>query len=326
MPQNRLDIPVFYGTFANLTKLDLSFINAKIVLHKGNHFRNFFKTLLHPDVFQYSYSSAVYDYENYPIYEGNKIKRYAIIPIDYRKPFLEEHWHHFYQMMLSIYPSDFALIEIIHLDPYNGKFQCGGKSYYDFNTSGDGTFDHFMFIAPQEYRFVRNYLKQYFYSSLRLNYLKYILSMYSNSFKEISPTYQYISLIICLEVIVEGKEQLTYKLRRNTALLCGETIESCKRIYKNVDQLYKLRSAIVHGAIKPSYKNFKEYHAYLKKLVARLIRELIVHNIPTIEELNEKLTVLGYGQNEKLSKKYVPSRYPIVDNIHLSFQAIQKYS
>jgi len=283
------------------------------------------KELLHPDIFQYSYSSAIDDYENYPIYEGDRVKRYAIVPIDYQKPFLEEHWHHFHQMMLSIYPSDFALIEIIHLDSYNGKFQSGGKSFYNFNSSGEGTFDHFMFIAPQEYKFVRDYMKQYFYSSLTLKYLKYILSVYSNSFRETNPIYQYISLIICLEVIVEGKEQLTYKLRRNTALMCGESIESCKRIYKNVDQLYKLRSAIVHGEIKPSFKHFKEYHDYLKKLVARLIRELAVHNIPTIEELNEKLTALGYGQNKKLSENYFASKYPIMDNIHLSYKAIQKY-
>ena len=325
MPQNGLDIPIFYGTYADLTRLDLSFVNAKIVLHKGKHFREAFKKMLHPDVFQYSYASAIDDYENYPIYEGNKVRRYAIVPIDYKKPFLEEHWNHFHQMMLSIYPSDFALLEIIHLDFHNGQYQSGGKSFYNFNSSGEDTFDNFMFIAPQEYKFVRNYLKKYFHSSLNLQYVKYILGTYSNSFKENNPIYQYLSLIICLEVTVEGNEQLTYKLRRNTALLCGNTLDSCKRIYENVNQLYKLRSAVVHGNINPSYKNFREYHDYLKTLVARLIRELIVHNVPTVPELNEKLTALGYGQNELISKNYSPSKYPIVDNISLSYKAIQKY-
>lgn len=325
MLQNRIDIPVFYGTFADLTKLDLSFVNAKIVLHKGRHFREAFKKMIHPDRFQYSYLSAIEDYKNYSIYEGDKVKRYAIVPVDYKKPFLKEHWNHFHQMMLSIYPSDFALLEIIHLYSYNGQYQSEGKSLYKFISSGEDTFGNFMFIAPQEYKFVRNYLKKYFHSSLNLKYLKYILRTYSNSFWENNPIYQYLSLIICLEVTVEGNEQLTYKLRRNTALLCGNTINECTRIYENVNQLYKLRSAIVHGNISPSYKNFQEYHDYLKTLVARLIRELIVHNVPSVAELNEKITALGYGQNNLISKNYSSSKYPILDNIRLSFKAIQKY-
>lgn len=227
--------------------------------------------------------------------------------------------------MLSVYPSDFSLVQTIQFDPIGQYYQCSGKSDIAFKPSGNGYFDNFMFITKAEYSFVKKYLANYFHSSLKLKYLKYLLSVYSNSFLENNPIFQYISLIICLEVIVEGKEQLTYKLRRNTALLCGNNIENCKRIFKNVEQLYKLRSAIVHGEIKPSYKHFKDYHSYLKMLVARLIRELVVHNIQTIEELNEKITSLGYGQNKQISKDYIYYKYPIVDNIHLSYKAIQKY-
>jgi hypothetical protein len=114
-------------------------------------------------------------------------------------------------------------------------------------------------------------------------------------------------------------------LKRNTALLCGDNENACKRIYENVNQLYKLRSAVVHGNINPSYKNFREYHDYLKTLVGRLIRELTVHNISTVAALNEKLTELGYGQNKLVSQNYSQSKYPILENISLSYKAIQKY-
>ena len=137
--------------------------------------------------------------------------------------------------------------------------------------------------------------------------------------------YQYLSLIICLEVTVHGPGELTYRLKRNIALLCGNSTESCTRIYENIDQLYSLRSAITHGNIKPSLKNFEEYFEYLKTLVARLIRELVVHNVPTVEQLNKKLTALGYGQNKLISQNYSPSKYPIIDNVKLSYTAIQKY-
>jgi hypothetical protein len=247
------------------------------------------------------------------------------VPIDSQQPFLEEHWNHFHQMILSIYPSDFALIEVIHLDLYDGMYQSRGKSIYRFKSSGEKTFDNFMFIDSREYKFVRNYLKKYFFNSLNLKYIKYILGIYSNSFSETNAIYQYLSLIICLEVTVDGNEQLTYKLKRNTALLCGKSTRNCKRIYENVNQLYKLRSAIVHGNINPSYRNFKEYHSYLKTLVARLIRELVVHNIPTVAELNDKITELGYGQNKLISENYTSLKYPFIENVRLSYKAIQKY-
>ena len=325
MLQNQIHIPVFYGTFANLTKIDLDFMNARIVLYKGRHFREAFQKLLHPEVFQYSYLDAVYEDKNYIIIDSNRTRRYAIVPIDYNKPFLEEHWNHFHQMMLSIYPSDFALLEVIHLDLYKEQYEIGGKSIFDFKRSGSGYSDNFMFILPQEYKFVRSYLKRYFQSSLHLKYVKYILGVYSNSFSESNPIYQYLSLIICLEVTVEGNEQLTYKLRRNIALICGSNQDSCERIYENINQLYKLRSAIVHGDISPSYKNYREYHDYLKQLVARLIRELIVHNISTVTELNKRITALGYGQYDQISKNYSASRCPIVGNVRLFYKAIQKY-
>lgn len=325
MPHNNFDIPIFYGTYSDLSKIDLSFINASIIKYGGTKFRKYLKSILAPSSFNESYSFITSEFDEGYIHENDKIKRYAIVPADITKPFKDEHWQHFHQLMLSIYPSDFSLIRTIHINSIGGAYNCNHISPYGFRPTGEGYFDNFMLIAKTEYAFVKKYITNYFSSSFQLKYLKYILSVYSNSFLETKPIYQYISLIICLEVIVEGKEQLTYRIKRNTALICGESVESCTLIYKNIDQLYKLRSAIVHGEIKPSYKNFKEYHSYLKMLVARLIRELVVHNIQTITELNEKITALGYGQNFRLSNGYVRSKYPIVDNIHLSYNAIQKY-
>ncbi|MEO6832365.1 MAG: hypothetical protein ABI378_08125, partial [Chitinophagaceae bacterium] len=325
MQQNTLDIPIFYGTFADLTKLDLSLINGKIVLHKGRHFRECFKKLLHPDAFESSYKMNVNDFDNHPIYERDKVKRYAIVPLDCEKPLLEENWRHFHQMMLSLIPSDFALIEIIRLNLYNGRYQGVLKYSYNFEPSDEKIFGNFMFIAPQEYKFVRAYIKKYFYPSLNLKYIKYILSTYASSFKEPNPIYQYLGLIICLEVTIEGNEQLTYRLKRNTALLCGTKISECRRIYDNLNQLYKLRSAIIHGNINPSYKYFKDYHHYLKTLVARLIRELTVHNIADVAQLNKKLTELGYGQNRLISKNYSSAKYPILDNTQLAYIKIDNY-
>ena len=325
MSKNELDIPVFYGTFADLTKIDLSFINGKIVVYKGAKFRNFLKSIIANEAFSRSYRSVMSDDSQYAVMEDENVRRYAIIPVDVNKPLLEENWHHFYQLILSIYPSDFRLNQVVHFQLSGAEYNLSHKSLYKFNSTGDKYFDNFMYIHGSEYKFVRRYLQTYFYSSYKLKYVKYILTVFTNSFLETSPVYQYLSLIICLEVTVDGIEQLSYKLKRNTALLCGNSIGSCEKIYENVNQLYKLRSAIVHGNISPSYKNFQEYHDYLKALVARLIRELVVHNISTVEVLNKKLTALGYGQNNLISDSYYPFKYPLVDNIRLKYRAIQKY-
>lgn len=326
MSSSEIEIPILYGSSSDLTKLDLSFINAKIIVYRGTKFREFFKNNIYPLVFKHSYDFAISDDEDNRLYKSNKIKEYAIIPIDITKPFNEDFIYHFYRLLLSVFPSDISIIKEISLSPLEKKYQTGTITTYPFNPTGDNYIDNFLYIERYEYKFFNNFLKTYFHSSYNLKYLKYILSVYANSYREYNPIYQFISLMICLEVIVEGTEQLSYRVKRNTAILCGNSVKSCTRIYENVNQLYKLRSAIVHGVeIKASFKNFKEYHQYLKKLVARLIRELIAHNIPTVSELNDKLTELGYGQNALISKSYKPSKYPFIDNMQLSYKAIQKY-
>lgn len=325
MTTNQIEIPVYYGSYSDLTKLDISFINAKIVVYNGTNFRNAFKGFFEPNDFNRSYSFVTNKTDDTNFFVDKHVKLYAVIPIDISKPFNQDDIFHFYQILLANFPSDLSIVKTISLIPLGNRFQCGAVSQNPFKSSGEEYFENFLYIYKTEYKFIRNFIKSHFAASNKLNYIKYIMSVYTNSFFEYNPIYQFISLMICLEVIVEGKEQLTYKIKRNVAILCGKNIESCRLIYKNIDQLYKLRSAIVHGEIKPSYENFKEYHQYLKKLVARLIRELIVHNISTVKELNERLTEIGYSQNHLISKGYIYSKYPIIDNMQLKYKAIQKY-
>jgi hypothetical protein len=325
MIEEKIDIPIFYGTFADLTQIDLSFINGKFVRQKGKLFRQFLKSVLHKNYFDSDLLEIMKDYENEYLFEGNKAYSYALIPLDTKKALEPKNYHHFHQLILSIFPSDFSIIKTINLEYFEDGYTLRSIYADRFTPTGDGTFDNFMHVSKGEYRYVKKYLEDYFQPSAKLKYLKYILSVYSSALSEQNLIYQYLSLIICLEVIVEGNEQLTYRLKRNVALLCGQNVKSCKIIYSNIDQLYKLRSAIVHGNIDPSFKNFQEYREYLITLVARVIRELIAHNIPTINELNDKITSLGYGQNNLMSSGYKKSEYPLIDNIRLRYKAIQKY-
>ena len=52
---------------------------------------------------------------------------------------------------------------------------------------------------------------------------------------------------MALESLIDGSQELIYRLRRSTGLLCGENVESCRRIYNNINKSYKVRSKIIHG-------------------------------------------------------------------------------
>lgn len=325
METTEIKIHVFYGSLSDLTKIDLRFINAQIQVFKGRKFKSTFKRIFPKDSFERNYKLLTDESISLNLILDEEVKLYAIVPLDISKPFNNEHIEHLYSLLLAYSPSDLSIVKTITLILKNSSAQVRFSSHNKFISSGDDYYDNFLHINSVEYKFLNRYLSTYFHKSLELNYVRYILSVYTNSFFELNPIYQFISLMICLEVIVDGKEQLTYKLKRNIAILCGETIEHCRNIYTNIDQLYKLRCAIVHGEIKPSYTNFQEYHKYLKMITARLIRELIIHNIPTVADLNIRLTEIGYSQNKLLSSNYTYSKYPIIDYIELKYQKIQKY-
>lgn len=324
MHQNTVDIPVFYGTFADLTRINLDFVNAKIVLYRGRAFMSTLKRLLSEEEFDLVYEDLKLNGNNPEIIENSALRRFAIIPINTEKAFLRKYWMHFYQLLLAIYPSDFSLLEEIHLHTVAQSYEYTGYSTYQFRTTGKNYSNNFLKMKKSEYRFFRDHFKNYFFSSLKLKYLKYMISVYSASFQEPNPIFRYISLIICLEIIVEGREQLSYRIKRNTAILCGTTVDNCTLIFNNVNQLYKLRSAILHGQVKPNNKHFEEYHSYLRNLVSTLIIELAVHNIPTVAELNQKITSLGFGQRSFISSNYLRLKHPLSNEAPLA-KALPKY-
>ena len=47
-----------------------------------------------------------------------------------------------------------------------------------------------------------------------------------------------------------------------------------------------------------------EYLKPLKSLVSRTIIELLLHNISKIEELNNRITEIGFGDRQKISKNW----------------------
>jgi hypothetical protein len=84
---------------------------AKIVLHEGKHLRKLLQKYFMLTFF-YHTKALLMTMNITQFIKAKKLRRYDIAPIDYRRPFFTRTLAPFSSMMLSIYPSDFTLLEI----------------------------------------------------------------------------------------------------------------------------------------------------------------------------------------------------------------------
>lgn len=66
------------------------------------------------------------------------------------------------------------------------------------------------------------------------------------------------------------------------------------------------------------YAQFDKYFEYAQILASRMIIEMMSHNIPTIEGLNQVITETGFGNRGELSDEYQPRQVNIVNWMRVS--------
>lgn len=142
------------------------------------------------------------------------------------------------------------------------------------------------------------YLKR-FIDSVKNKDIEFTISTYINSFYCNRVDLCYLNLCMALESILVKAAEITYRLKRTIAVLCGDSVESCRTISSNVDNIYDLRSRIVHGG-KYTSDDVVEYLQYLKLLTSITLIELIKHGF-TKEEFNKRIVEIGYGEKKKIS-------------------------
>lgn len=76
------------------------------------------------------------------------------------------------------------------------------------------------------------------------------LRWFGEGWKEVNPTARIVKYSICLEGLLSTgeKEALTETLAERVALLCFEDLETRKKAYQEMREIYKARSNVVHGA------------------------------------------------------------------------------
>ena len=293
---------IFAGSFSDLSKIDFSFLGLKSINIKNE------KELL-----EYFTKFSIDDWAERNIENIRRIKKdfwdnermYLITPIDFNKIIDDEIYFDCWRALGVLFPSDIQIVNELDFQVFDNKY-ISNPAYatWTFHSSGTGNmYENFLWYDENNLSDINQFIKLFFERYPKISYIKTVIPNYTASFTERYRHLSFISLCMCLEAIVDGSNELSYRIRRNLAVLCGDNELHAEKIFNNVKKIYTLRSKIVHG-VDYDYRKLEQYFPYLKVLVSRMIIELILHNIPNLNKLNEKLNKLGFGQKQLISDGY----------------------
>lgn len=293
--EESIKIFIFSGSNSDLSRLDLSFFNLRFLKIDSDEFIDFVSNTNH-ETFEHHNKRL---FEKYWGKEFNNNHLYALIPIDLDgKMDAEDVWL-VRAALLVMFPSDISIHVEIRYQFFDSKYLRWNRSTeWPIVSSGYGYYDNFLTFDEKNIGEINSYLKTFLIRCKSLKYLKTTVSSYSSSFLQQFPRMAYLDLCISLESIIDGTNELVYRIRRNVAIICGETRSDCKIIFNNINKIYRLRSKIVHGEDYDT-ELIEKYLPYLILLISRSITELISLNVPSKTELNEILTEVGFGENKK---------------------------
>lgn len=233
--------------------------------------------------------------------------RSLLWPLDKNDPPSKADFYEVIDIIKILHPSEVYIHNIFHtsFDKDCGR-QVGMWSQNDSHvwTKYENPEEHF-FIYPEKHFKETNKLLRLFKENKGISYINNAIKYYSDSYIVNSREMSFICLCISLETIVPGNEQLSFRFRRNLAVLCSSTEEMGNKIFEKAKKLYTYRSTLVHsGMNKKNNDKFDIYFKYAQFLSSRMIIEMILHQISNIEALDKRLTELGFGEKQKISLDY----------------------
>jgi hypothetical protein len=283
-------VPILSGTYFDLTKFDFSFKDICIYDVQSQAFEKYIQDL-QPD--NECLLNFIRDLQKniHSEYE----KKYAIVKNNPRKDFNYQDILNVWRLLLIIYPSNLQIEHVINYYEQDGFIENSSMSYYENRNNGES-----LFALEEDVPEVNEFSKRYFDRLNLQNYIGVAIENYLTSYMASHIHYEYLTLCIALESSIYGNQELTYRLRRTVAVLCGKDVFNCNIIYENLNKLYTLRSKIIHGE---EYRIDKviEYLNPLRAIVSRTIIELMIHNISSNKDLNDIITKLGFGDRSKIT-------------------------
>jgi hypothetical protein len=288
-------IAIFKCCAAPLDKLDLTFLNLKfLTLHD---LENHIKSVTGESAFtEYKTSYNEWTTKWHP----NSL--IALCSNNLDLPLKKGVFDEIQRALLILFPSDFRNYSMITFRVYEHNTTFGGEDQVWESPHRQRDMKQPLTFDSKNIPEIEDFLQLYFKKPIP-NYLRLCIDSYVSHFYQWKKSLSYLSLSICMETIAEGKEMITYKIRRILSIINGRTKEESDAIFANIKHIYELRSKIVHG------ENYKEsdldvYLPYLKQLIACTIIELLVHGVDDRKDLDEKITALGFGQKNSLSNSY----------------------
>lgn len=229
-------------------------------------------------------------------------------PMDLNNPPTISDYFEAIEAIRVIHPSEIYIRNILYAQYFEEKgiYFNGWATYSSYHWNKYENPEEHYFLYPKENLKETNEFLAYYKNNFeKRDYIRNAIRYYSDSFRVNSSEMAFICLCICLETIVPGKEQLSYRFKRNLSVLCSESKEKGEKIYLKAKQLYGYRSKLVHsGMTSKDFKKFDLFFEYAQILASRMIIEMLLHDIPKIGELDRKITELGFGQRDAISENY----------------------
>jgi len=305
-------IPIICNSNFDLSKFDFSFKGIKILDVKSDLFEDYIKKL-QPD-FQKANMVFVHDIRTQIQTENEFDKRFAIVKDNPTENFNYSEIQNVWKLLLILFPSDLQIEHEIYYRHEDNFIQRSHMTTWNRHYTGEYPGEN-LIANDDNIDEVNEYIKLVFERLNNNNYIGIAIENYITSYSASHLHYQYLTLCIALESIINGSQELTYRLKRTIAIICGEDSQNCNIIYSNLNKLYSLRSKIIHGE-EYEHNKVSEYIKPLKAIVSRTIIELLIHNIAKNLDLNNKITEIGFGDRLKISdtwKNYKLNEFTIVE-------------
>jgi len=306
----KFEIPILRYTKFDLSLFDFSDDDIKILDIQSDEFKEYIRNL-NPG-FE-SGNNSFFNLIREEIH-SDRDKKFAIVKNNPLESFDIQSIYKVYDILLILFPSALQLQYSIHFQEEDGFVQ---RTIMTTLTDKYQDEDKYLDIDNLSLTKIRNLNKLIKIIYPRLKFDKYIGLCYDNYYNSYTAShlhFSFITLCMSLENLVDGPQELSYRLKRITTILTGDNIENCKVIFKNLTKIYTLRSKIVHGDTFSTADIYKRID-YLRGIVSRVIVELLLHNIEKNSELGEIITAIGYGDRSKVSKNW--EFYPL-NNVNTS--------
>lgn len=289
------EIPVLKNSTYDLSKFDFSAFSIRILNVQSDEFKEYIGNL------NRSFQEANFSFFDLIIENIHHEfdTRFAIIKDDYNQ-FSKQEIYNVYTILIILFPSGLQIENIVHFVEEEKFVQ---RSYMSSLETKYTAVDNYLYFDDEYLEEANEFINLVFQRINFNNYIGLSIENYSNSFNVSHLHFSYIALCMSLENLISGNQELSYRLKRTTSILCGNTEENSSLIFKNLGKIYNLRSKIVHGEIYTLNEIYTKIE-YLQNLVSRTLIELLIHNIPTNKDLDNITTTLGFGQRNRLSSNW----------------------